>query len=187
MTSDRVIIGFMVISVIIGVVLQRSRWCVVRALREPWMSGDSTAAVAIIGGILAGMIGMAAYKFSYGDPIDMVFVFPHFWLRGLIGGTIFGIGMVLAGGCAVGSMWRAAEGQVKLMISLFAMIFTMPLVAKYVNPGFLELLPDDLAEKKVYLPDEMGYGLSILLVVGLLALWYWFAKWNDLTKKFAAF
>ena len=184
---ERVVVGFIVISVFIGIVLQRSRWCVVRALREPFMSGDSTAAVAIMAGILVGMAGMVAYKFANpGTSIEMMFVFPHFWLRALIGATLFGFGMTIAGGCAVGSMWRAAEGQVKLLIALVAMIFVMPLVAKYVNPGFLDLLPDAIAEQKVYMPDVLGYGGAIALFVGIIGLWYWFVKWNDRTGKFAA-
>lgn len=183
-----VVVGFIVISVFIGIIIQRSRWCVVRALREPWMSGDSTAAVAIMAGILVGMIGMAAYKFSYGlsTDIDMVFVFPHFWVRGLIGGTLFGFGMTVAGGCAVGSMWRAAEGQVKLLLSLITMVLVMPFVARDIVGPFTAALPEGISLEKVYMPDVLGYGGAIALFVGIIGLWYWFVKWNDRTGKFAA-
>jgi uncharacterized protein len=37
----------------------------------------------------------------------------------MAGGTLFGIGMVIAGGCGAGSIWRAGEGHVKLWIALF--------------------------------------------------------------------
>ena len=194
--AERVVVGFIVISVFIGIILQRSRWCVVRALREPWMSGDSTATVAIIAGIFTGMIGMATYKFMFGGSIAMVFVFPHFWVRALMGGTIFGIGMTIAGGCAVGSMWRSAEGQVKLMIALLTMIFVMPLVAKYTMAadGALNTWFGSMTYGKmpVYLPNVpigdgvLGYGGAIALVSAILMLWYWIAKWNDRTGKLAA-
>ncbi|MCY3410772.1 MAG: YeeE/YedE family protein [Candidatus Heimdallarchaeota archaeon] len=194
--ADRVVIGFIIISALMGYILQRSRWCVVRALREPWMTGDSTAAVAIIAGIITGMIGMATYKFvNHGalvdgvyelSAIEKVFVFPHFWLRALIGGIIFGIGMTIAGGCAVGSIWRAAEGQVKLMISVLTMIFWMPWVAKlWIKDGKVTWLPDT-QQKMVYLPQEIGYGWSIVVFIVLLFGWYMFAKWNERTGKFSA-
>lgn len=82
-------------------------------------------------------------------------------------------------------MWRAAEGQVKLLIALVTMMFTMSLVAKHVNPGFLEILPD-WVKQAVYMPDLLGYGGAIALFVGIIGLWYWFVKWNDRTGKFAA-
>ncbi len=180
--AQRAVVGFIVIFALIGIVLQRSRWCVVRALREPFMSGDSTAAVAIMAGILVGIVGMAAYKFSYGGDIAMVFVFPHFWLRALIGSILFGFGMTIAGGCAVGSMWRAAEGQVKLIIALVTMMLVMPLVNLYVKDGFFELVPGT----QVYMPELLGYGGAIALFGGIIGLWYWFVKWNDRTGKFAS-
>ena len=78
------------------------------------------------------------------------------------------------------------KGHLKLMIATGTMILVMPFVARDFMPGYLELLPDDLAEQKVYLPDVMGYGWSIALVSALLGLWYWFVKWNDRTGRFAA-
>lgn len=188
------IIGFMVIGVFLGITLQRSRWCVVRALREPWMSGDSKPAKAIMAGILVSMFGIVTFKFAFPDTIlptgtsvAMTFVFPNFWLRGLLGGLIFGIGMVLAGGCAVGSIWRSGEGQVKLMISTLAMFLLMPLFAKaIISGGKVTFLPD-WAQQKIFLPDVMGYGLSIALIAVICLIWYIFVSWNDKSKKFAAY
>jgi len=40
-------------------------------------------------------------------------LFGSFSLGALLGGSLFGAGMVIAGGCGAGSIWRAGEGQVK--------------------------------------------------------------------------
>ncbi|HSF29434.1 MAG TPA: YeeE/YedE thiosulfate transporter family protein, partial [Candidatus Tectomicrobia bacterium] len=48
----------------------------------------------------------------------MDWVFPGFWTGGLVGGLLFGIGMVLAGGCGASSIWRAGEGHVKLWVTI---------------------------------------------------------------------
>jgi len=45
-------------------------------------------------------------------------VFPGAGIGALAGGTLFGVGMTLAGGCGAGSIWRAGEGQVKLWAAL---------------------------------------------------------------------
>ena len=42
-----------------------------------------------------------------------------FWKGSLLGGLIFGIGMVFAGGCASGSLWRMGEGHLKLWVTMF--------------------------------------------------------------------
>ena len=177
-----------------GIVLQRSKWCVVRALREPWMSGSSEPAKAIIAGMLVSLIGFTAYKFSYGGSTVFAAVGDHFWLRALIGSFFFGIGMVIAGGCAVGAMWRTGEGHVKLLIAVITFTLISPLVSKYImgkdadgNPIGLNKLFTDLGQKeKMFMPDEIGYGWSILIVLGFLLLWYIFVSWNDKTGKFSA-
>ena len=48
-------------------------------------------------------------------------VFPSFWLGALLGGVLFGIGMVIAGGCGAGSLWRAGEGHIKLWVAVFVL------------------------------------------------------------------
>lgn len=149
--------------------------------------------------MFTGLFGIAAYKFAYGGllpafggstTVDMVFVFPNFWVRALMGSVLFGFGMTIAGGCAVGSLWRAGEGQVKLMLAVLTMTFVMPFVSRDIM-GEGKALPTwlksfDGGMDKLFLPNEIGYGWSLVLVSGVLMLWYWFAKWNDRTGKFAA-
>jgi uncharacterized membrane protein YedE/YeeE len=93
----------------IGFIMHRSRLCFARAFREPFMTaeGDMTKAV-----ILALAIGMpiAALLFQK-KVIDPYIAIPAtFWIGSLVGGVIFGIGMIFAGGCASGSLWRMGEG-----------------------------------------------------------------------------
>jgi uncharacterized membrane protein YedE/YeeE len=78
--------------------------------------GDMTKAV-----ILALAIGMpiAALLFQK-KVIDPYLAIPAtFWIGSLLGGLIFGIGMVFAGGCASGSLWRMGEGHIKLWVTMF--------------------------------------------------------------------
>ena len=110
----------------------------------------------------------------------MTFVFPNFWLRGLIGGLIFGIGMVLAGGCAVGSIWRAGEGQVKLMFSVVGMLIMLPVTTKYLKEDFFEALPD---QETNFLPEQFGYAGAYAILLLIMAFWYWIVKWNDKSRK----
>jgi uncharacterized membrane protein YedE/YeeE len=109
-----------------------------------------------------------------------------FWVPALIGGIIFGFGMTIAGGCTVGSTWRAGEGHVKLMLSLVGIVLAMPLTAEYIMPGFVNGLPDSMKER-IFLPHEIGYTASVLLLLLVIFTWYMIVKWNERTGKLAAF
>ena len=184
--GNKVLVCYVLIGLFFGFVCQRSRFCIVRALREPFMTGESSAPVAVMAGILVSMFGFVVIKFmASGTPKEMIWVWPHFWLPAIIGGVIFGIGMTLAGGCVVGSLWRAGEGHIKLWASVAGMIIAMPLTAKYIAAPFYKALSPGM-KQQIYLPHKIGYGGSILLFLGIILLWYLFVKWNEKTGKFSA-
>jgi uncharacterized membrane protein YedE/YeeE len=185
-SGNKVLVLYVLIGLFFGFVCQRSRFCIVRALREPFMTGESSAPIGVMAGILVSMFGFAVIKFmGAGTPKEMIWVWPHFWLPAIIGGIIFGIGMTLAGGCVVGSLWRAGEGHIKLWASLVGMIIAMPLTEKYIAAPFYKALSPSM-KQQFFLPHKIGYGGSILLFLVIILLWYLFVKWNEKTGKFSA-
>ena len=183
--TEKVLIGFTIIGLIIGVILQRSRFCIVRALREPFISGDSEPAMGIMAGVLVGLIGFSTIKIM-GIGSESSYVASSFWVPAIVGGVIFGVGMTVAGGCTVGATWRAAEGHVKLWMALIGIILSMPLAGEYIKPRFFDALPDNM-KQEVFLPDTLGYGGAISLMILVLILWFIFVKWNERTGKLTAF
>jgi uncharacterized membrane protein YedE/YeeE len=136
-------------------------------------------------GILIGLVGFTTIKIL-GLGSETAMVAGAFFVPAIIGGIIFGFGMTIAGGCTVGATWRAGEGHVKLWMALIGIIIAMPLTAEYVKPGFMAALPDNLKEA-VFLPDTLGYGGAITLMLLVLFIWYIFVKWNERTGRFSAF
>ncbi|MDP8220723.1 MAG: YeeE/YedE thiosulfate transporter family protein [Candidatus Stygibacter frigidus] len=181
------------IALFLGIILQRSRYCIVRAFREPFMTGEATAPVAIIISMLVALMGFTVIKyFGVGNAgeiavrtIELKSVYANFWLRALIGGIIFGIGMTIAGGCAVGTLWRAGEGHVKLWFSAIGFAIMAPVSKGFIVPLVAKLIPESLA-KQVFLPDSLGYTGAVVLVLFILLIWYIFVKWNEKTGKFSA-
>ena len=94
--------------------------------------------------------------------------------------------MTVAGGCAVGMLWRMGEGQVKLWFAGIAFILMSPISTKFIVPAVDNILPQS-ARFKNFLPDYIGYDGAFFLVLGILLLWYVFVKWNERTGKFSAF
>lgn len=182
--TEKVLIGFVLIGLLIGFILQRSRWCIVRALRETFMTGDAKPTEAIIAGIVVGMIGFTTIKFMGIGP-ETSMVAANYWVPAIVGGIIFGFGMTIAGGCTVGSTWRSAEGHVKLWFSLLGIVVAGPLTAEYIKPNFLEMLPASM-NQQIFLPDYFTYSGSVLIMVLILLLWYLFVHWNERTGKLTA-
>jgi len=182
--TEKILIGFVFIGLLIGVILQRSRWCIVRALREPFMTGDAEPAVAIIAGLLVGLLGFTVIKIM-GIGGELTMVASNFWMPAIIGGVIFGFGMTIAGGCTVGSTWRAGEGHVKLWLALVGIIIAAPLTAEYIRPALLEMLPAGM-KQQMFLPDHFTYIGAVIIMLLILLIWYIFVKWNEKTGRFSA-
>ena len=171
---------FLLFGVAFGIVFQRSRFCLVRAFREPFMTGDGEHTRAGALAIAVSMLGFAILKFA--DLKDKgEWVFPSAGVGALLGGLIFGVGMTLAGGCGAGSIWRAGEGQVKLWIAVACFALSASLARLVLTQtGVLTKLG-----VAVFLPAALGWGGAVILVIAVMAAWAAFATWNESTGRFA--
>jgi uncharacterized membrane protein YedE/YeeE len=165
---------FLYFGVAFGVVFQRSRFCLVNAFREPFLSGQSEHTRAAALALLLSMVGFAILKAS--DLKDAgEWVFPSFWLGSLLGGTIFGFGMMLAEGCGAGTLWRAGEGHVKLWIALVFFAVGASLTRLLlVRTEWIRQLGS--AE---FLPHLVGWPAAIAVVSLFMIAWYLLSAWNE--------
>ena len=170
--------GFLVFGLVIGIVMQRSRFCFVKAFREPFLTGDGEMTKAVILAIVISVIGFSILKWTDLRDWDTS-VSPAFWFGSFAGGVIFGVGMCLSGGCATGCLWRAGEGQIKLWVAIAAFALSGALFRTWLEEsGWLTKLGS-----AVFLPDIMSWKLSIATVIGIMFLWYLLVVWNESGKK----
>jgi len=114
--------GILIIAAGLGYTMQRGRWCMVQGFREPHMTGDCTLAKSVALSLVVLAIGGTVLK--YGIPVHggesilapANYVRGTFGWGGVVGGFIFGLGAMFAGGCGSGTLWRVGEGQVKLWL-----------------------------------------------------------------------
>ena len=174
-----------------GFVLHRSRLCFARGFREPFMTaeGDMTKALILA---LAIAIPLASLLFQKKVIDPYIAIPPTFWLGSLLGGVIFGMGMIFAGGCASGAMWRAAEGNLKLWVavvffawggSTFSGILRQwGIMTPDVNLDGLEFTKVGI---QAYLPDMLGgWAWAYLVGLGIPLLWYILVRYNESTETF---
>ncbi|MFV2031920.1 MAG: YeeE/YedE thiosulfate transporter family protein [Gammaproteobacteria bacterium] len=170
--------GFLLFGLILGLVMQRTRFCFVRAFREPFMTGDGEMTKAVILAVVVSVIGFSILKWTDLRDLDAL-VSPGFWFGSFTGGIVFGIGMSVAGGCAAGSLWRAGEGQIKLWVAIVGFALAASLYRAWLtDSGWLMKLGD-----AVFLPDIIGWKLALASILGIMFLWYLFVVWNEASKK----
>jgi hypothetical protein len=174
-----------------GFIMHRSRLCFARAFREPFMTAEGEMTKAIMLGLAIG-IPIAALLFK-NKVIDPYIAIPAtFWLGSLLGGLVFGIGMVFAGGCASGSLWRMAEGHIKLWVAVFFFAWSGSIASGLLHRTGLivkEVTLDEIEETRLgfqaYFPVMFdGWGWALFASAAVLLLWYALVRYNESTEKF---
>ncbi len=172
----------------LGYTLQRSRFCFTAAVRDPKLTGSTELTKAVILSLALSSVILAALQIkatgwdvSALDPAKVKL--PGFvadaGVHTLVGGFLFGVGAVLAGGCASGTLMRLGEGFLQQWITLFffiagAILGGWVLIA-FKSTGFL------YTPVTVHLPQAFG-GWAPALVVqfgslfGLYVLADWYGK-----------
>ena len=169
---------FLLFGLVIGLVMQRSRFCFVRAFREPFLTGDGGMTKAVILAVIISVVGFSILKWTDLRDWD-AFVRPGFWFGSLTGGLIFGVGMSLSGGCASGCLWRAGEGQVKLWIAVVAFALSRAIFVGWLeDSGWAMKLGEP-----VFLPDYVGWKAGVAIVIAIMVLWYLIVVWNEIKRK----
>lgn len=180
--------GIILIAAALGYTMQRGRWCMVQGFREPHMTGDCTMAKSVMLSILIVAIGAAVLKYAVpmraeGEAVlaPINYIRGTFGWGGILGGFLFGLGAMFAGGCGSGTLWRVGEGQVKLMMVVPFFAVTTSIVTAWFKDNDFEA--DGVFGKYIYLPDVMGYGPTLLLISAVILVWYLVVTWNEETNK----
>ncbi|MGG3736335.1 YeeE/YedE family protein [Heyndrickxia coagulans] len=146
---------------LLGFVMQRGRFCLTGGFRDMYIAKDNRMFYALLIAIAVQSIGVYALiqlgmiKYAAGT-------FP--WVAAIIGSYIFGIGIVMAGGCATGTWYRAGEGLLGSWIALFGYMVMSAVMKSGV------LLPVTTSLQSIQLPknaiaDTLGINIWIIIAV----------------------
>jgi len=100
-----------------GYVTQRGGFCLTRALSNLFLMGDATIVRAYLLALFVATVGV---HLILGVGLVQIPIRPFHWLGNLLGGFLFGVGMILAGGCSGSTWYRVGEGAVGAWIVLLA-------------------------------------------------------------------
>jgi uncharacterized membrane protein YedE/YeeE len=120
-----------------GMMLQYGRFCFASASRDLFAAGVPRMAV----GILIALIFFSVIQATLAATNMSTFHPAPFGIHTLLSGMIFGVGMVLAGGCASGSLYKIGEGNGTSILSILGISFGQAIFVDVGGP-FLKLVPD---------------------------------------------
>jgi len=183
-TISKTLALFWVIGLGFGFILQKAKFCFTASMRDPYLTGSTSITRAVLIAFAITTVGFTAIKYGYfakGLPIPgMGYVVP-ISLATAAGAFIFGIGMVIAGGCASGTLMRVGEGFTMQLLSLFFFIVGSLWGAHDFGWWKLNFI---VKGKAVFLPDVFGWfgavALQLLLIAALyIAAEKWESKKNE--------
>ncbi|HSQ89598.1 MAG TPA: YeeE/YedE family protein [Romboutsia sp.] len=191
----------LVIGLTIGYVMQRSRFGFAGGIRKIYLTGDSSLTKALL--FMFSITLIVTAVIHYGHALNGADVYYRAVESGaavipgsdyvepanlatIIGGILFGIGMMLGGGCASGTLTDAGEGEGRGLIVLF-FFSTGALWGAHDMPWWKGSIFFEI-HKQLYLPDVFGYlGTIIISLLGFLAMYIIAKKYENKRKKEGTF
>ncbi|CAM3850781.1 selenium metabolism membrane protein YedE/FdhT [Mesobacillus zeae] len=157
-----------------GILIERGQICFTSAFRDLWVSGRAVMAKAIATGMMISVL--VTFVFIQNGAVTIIKMAAP---STVIGGLLFGFGIVLAGGCETGMMYRAMEGQVLFWIVGAGNIVGATMLAYgWDHLGIFNALTKGWP--KVNLIEQWGPAGALLgtmaMLVGLFLLSGWWEK-----------
>jgi len=167
---------FWMIGIGFGFILQRGRFCFTASMRDPYLTGSTTLTRAVLIAFAITTVGFAAIKYGYaanGLPMPgMGYVVP-ISAATIIGSFMFGIGMVIAGGCASGTLMRLGEGFQMQIISLTFFVIGSLWGAHDFGWWKYNVISKG---KAIFLPDVFGWMGALTIQLGFIFFLYYVAR-----------
>jgi uncharacterized membrane protein YedE/YeeE len=158
------VLGGLGLGIFLGWALQKGGFCMNTAFRSILFEKDRSLLQAWF---LVLLINVPAVLILTELEILFPASVPFFWPALIIGGLAFGVGMVLAGGCASGTYYRAGRG----MLGSWGALIGFLLGTSMVDYGFLQPTQGFLRSFRV---DIKGEELTLFRLLGLEeSPWKW--------------
>lgn len=161
-----------------GFFMHRSDYCVAGMFRDAFLFRNTFMLRALFLQVVVTMVLFEAARLAGLLPL---FPFPLLGfpsLSNIIGGFVFGIGMVLAGGCVVGTLYKMGAGSVVSGVAFVGLLLGSALYAELhpVWASFLKATSFFKNSKSV--PQLTGMSPTLFVVViGSVSVWF-ILKWR---------
>ena len=121
--ATQVLWAVFALSVLFGAIARRTHFCTMGALADIVTMSDWARLRMWVLAVGVAMIGFnAMVALGWLDASKSIYAAPRvLWLSALVGGAMFGFGMVLASGCGAKNLVRAGGGSLKALVVLIVL------------------------------------------------------------------
>lgn len=171
-----IVFGSLAIGLIAGFVMHRADFCVTASFRDMFLFRDFFLMRQMV---LLAVISMALFEFGRLTGVISIYPFPLLGaptLANAIGGFLFGIGMVLAGGCVVGSLYKMGSGSVASALAFAGMLAGSAAYAEIHLQWSAFARSTILVRDVVTVPQWLGVSPTVLLLPLAAAGSLWLAN-----------
>jgi len=172
-----IVITSLVCGLAVGFLLHRSDFCVTGMFRDFFLFRDARMLRILFFMIV---VSMALVHGACGLGLIAYYPFPLLGamsLTNVLGGVLFGIGMVLAGGCVVGTLYKMGSGSVLSTVAFVGLLAGSALYGEF-HPawaGLTKRLAVFGPAKTV--PEFFGLDPGALIIpallLGMVVVWVW--------------
>jgi uncharacterized membrane protein YedE/YeeE len=159
-----IVLSSLGVGLIAGFVMHRADFCVTASFRDMFVFRDFFLIRQMI---LLVVVSMALFEFGRLTGAITFQPFPLLGAPSLVnvaGGFLFGIGMVLAGGCVVGSLYKMGTGSVASALAFAGMLAGSAAYAE-IHPQWSALARSTvLVKDAVTVPQWLGVSPTMLLL-----------------------
>lgn len=161
------------LGLLLGAVLQRSRFCIAAAFRDPVLFGDTEMTRTLLLALAGSAAAFGAVQAVWWPGAQLPPAIQPLTAGTLAGPLLFGLGMVPAGGCAASTLLRLGEGHLRFLWTLAGLILGSLLGAYHY--GWWEALLG--RAEPVYLPAAVGWPAALSLQALGLGAVYLLMRW----------
>ena len=165
----------------IGIVLRYSRFCFSAAFRDPFLVGNTKLLRAMLLAMMVSTVGFAIIQHSYiqHNTIDYDLIPGAVTSVGahvMIGAFIFGVGMIIAGGCGSGVLMRIGEGHALQWVVLVGFLIGTVLGAKDYSFWYNHIIEKS---KTIYFPEYLDFRIVVVVQITILLGLHRLASWYE--------
>ncbi len=166
------------LGLISGFVMHRSDYCMSGMFRDLFMFRQTFRLRALGLQIVLTMIAFEAFRLLHLLPLYPFPLLVPPSLTNLIGGFLFGIGMVLAGGCVVGTLYKMGAGSLLSACAFVGLLIGSAAYAE-IHPWWATVIgKTTLGTKALTLPQLTGLSPTVFVLILTGAALPLFLRWR---------
>ena len=170
-----IIIISLVLGLASGMIMHRSDFCLAGMFRDLFLFRSSPLLRSLLLLVVCSMVlfevarlaGLLSPAVLYGTPS----------VSNLLGGALFGVGMVLAGGCVVGTLYKLGAGNTASASAFVGLLIGSTLYAEF-HPYWKQFSSLTTYHQAVSVPQLLGVPPTSVFLVSAVLLGYILVRWQ---------